>query len=145
MSHSFQSSLPLEDGVGSLQESVVGNKVLSVQLTDEFLLLSRKIEGWRDNVSSQRQHNHGLSPRERHNTIRFSSPYRNKSLPLLREISVGNLGDGVRELKLDPSLRDGHQINDPALDRIPIACRDPVVALVINLVHREKQKALLVL
>lgn len=68
--------------------------------------------------------------------VRFPGAYRNKSLPLLRKVSVGDLGDGVRELELDPGLGDGHQINDPALDRIPVACRDPVVALIINLVHR---------
>lgn len=67
---------------------------------------------------------------------RLPGAYRNKSLPLLREVSVGNLGDGVRELKLNPGLGDGHQINDPALDGIPVTCRDPVVALIINLVHR---------
>lgn len=57
-------------------------------------------------------------------------------MPLLRKVRISDLGDGVRELKLNPGLRDGHQINDPALDRIPVACRDSVVALIINLVHR---------
>lgn len=124
--------------MSSLQESVVGNKVLGVQLTDELLFQSSHIEGWRDGLAANVDSNmvYLLVNRHMDNYDRFFRPYGNKSLPLLREISVCNLGDGVRELKLDLGLRDGHQINDPALDRIPVACCDPVVALVIDLAHR---------
>lgn len=47
--------------------------------------------------------------------------YRNKTLPLLRKVAVGDLGHGVRDLKLNLCLRNGHKIDDPALDRLPVS------------------------